>query len=192
MVLFDAPRPNDMHIHIRSSRIIFFKMASSVSFSLISCFYCIVHTLHRYTYAGTEILFLAFLIEGMPLRICRSSSYRHGIAAIIIIIIILIHYHKRLTCHRIEYAYRFIGLAFSLHFLFLHSVSQLYIQLCKAIKKNSQPGAGERGGGTGVTCRLCVFMQRMCGGRRPQKGDFQRQWSPWNGCHQGGVRNTSR
>ncbi len=33
-----------------------------------------------------------------------------------IIIIILIHYHKRLTCRRIESAYRFIGLAFFLAF----------------------------------------------------------------------------
>ena len=119
-----------------------------------------------------------------------SNHKNHS--TIIIIIIILIHYHKRLTCHRIESAYRFIGLVFSLRFLFLHSVSCMYIQLCKAIKKNSQPGAGERGGGTGVTCRLCVFMKRMCGGRRPRKDDFQRQWSPWNGYHQGGVRDTSR
>ncbi len=35
-----------------------------------------------------------------------------GYKIIIIIIIILIHYHKRLTCRRIESAYRFIGLAY--------------------------------------------------------------------------------
>ncbi len=100
---------------------------------------------------------------------CYSERGRlnvHCVIIIIIITIILIHYHKRLMCRRIESAYRFIGLAFSSRFLFLHSVSCVYIQLCKAIKKNSQPGAGERGGGTGVTCRLCVFMKRMCGGCR--------------------------
>jgi hypothetical protein len=81
-----------------------------------------------------------------PIVICLPWRYSWKS---IIIIIILIHYHKRLTCRRIESAYRFIGLAFSSRFLFLHSVSRVYIQLCKAIKKNSQPGAGERGVGQG-------------------------------------------
>ena len=77
---------------------------------------------------------------------------------LVIIIIILIHYHKGLSAVGFESAYRFIGLAF----LFLISCilcPKGVVQLCKAIEKNIQLGAGKKGGGTGgkYMCRLFVF-----------------------------------
>jgi hypothetical protein len=109
------------------------------------------------------ILFAATHVH-MP-KMMLPATHTSFLKVIVIVIVILIHYHKKLTCRRIESAYRFIGLAFSSHFLFLHSVSHMYIQLCKAIKKNSQPGAGERGGGTRVTCNMvfvCCLFDFVC------------------------------
>ena len=69
---------------------------------------------------------------------------------IIIIIIILLHYHKGLSA---------VGLSLPTDSLGLQSIIACVVcpkgvfRLCKAIKKNIQLGAGERGGGTKkVTC----------------------------------------
>ena len=65
---------------------------------------------------------------------------------VIIIIIILLHYHKGLSA---------VGLSLPTDSLGLQTVITCVLcpmgvfQLCKAIEKNIQLGAGERGGGTG-------------------------------------------
>ncbi len=79
----------------------------------------------------------------MVSKFCLKKETTIGLT--IIIIIILLHYHKGLSA---------IGLSLPTDSLGLQSIIACVLcpkgvlRLCKAIEKNIQLGAGERGGGT--------------------------------------------
>ncbi len=92
-----------------------------------------------------------------------SSLGKRDLLIIIIIIIILLHYHKGLSA---------VGLSLPTDSLGLRSIISCVLcpkgvfRLCKAIEKNIQLGAGERGGGTErdnvrVNC-FVYFLRRGC------------------------------
>jgi hypothetical protein len=69
------------HVRIRTSRSIFF---NGIFCFLLAYFVIFLHCAYAtqiHVYAGTEVLFLAFLIEGMPSGFRRSFSYCRGRAA---------------------------------------------------------------------------------------------------------------
>ncbi len=87
----------------------------SLCFAHMYWYYCTIPRKCR-----NSLTLLGRLSASIPCTAFGLGLISSLVSIIIIIIIILIHYHKRLTCHRIESAYRFIGLVFSSRFLFLH------------------------------------------------------------------------